>query len=144
VVSEARMMRIDFIRRVVAAIMGAGGAANGIFMLAAPALWYDSVPGLPHTGPFNPHFVADIGVAYIVASLALVARAWRPVYWPAAAAGAAFMIGHALIHVLDVMMERTGNVSVDVWLVIVPALLAAWAAWPERAERSAQAKVGQP
>lgn len=99
-------------------------------MLAAPALWYDSVPGLPHTGPFNAHFVSDIGVAYLVASAGLITRAWRPRYWPAAVAGAAFMIGHAVIHVLDIMMERTGDAGVDVWLVIVPALVAAWAAAP--------------
>jgi hypothetical protein len=130
------MNKLGLMKRGLAAIIGASGAANGIFMLAAPALWYDSVPGLPHTGPFNPHFVADIGVAYLVAGMALIARAWRSVYWPAAVAGAAFMIGHALIHVLDVVSERTGNVNVDVWLVIIPALVAAWAAWPSKGEPS--------
>lgn len=122
-------------KRILAAVIGVGGAANGVFMLAAPPLWYDSVPGLAHTGPFNPHFVSDIGVAYLVASLALIARAWRPRYWPAAVAGAAFMIGHAIIHVLDIVSERTGNVAVDIGLVIVPALLAAWAAFPDKSER---------
>jgi hypothetical protein len=122
------------IKRAIAALLGAGGAANGAFMLAAPPLWYDSIPGLAHTGPFNPHFVSDIGVAYLVASLALLARAWRPRYWPAAVAGAAFMCGHALIHVLDIALERTGNVGVDVWLVIVPAALAVWVAFPAKEE----------
>ena len=126
------MSKLEGMKRVVAALVGIGGAANGVFMLAAPPLWYDSVPGLAHTGPFNAHFVSDIGVAYLVVSLALIARAWRPRYWPAAVAGAAFMIGHAIIHVLDIVSERTGNVSVDVGLVIVPALLAAWAAWPDK------------
>ena len=129
-------MRPGAVKRVLAALLGLSGAANGGFMLAAPALWYDSVPGLPHTGPFNPHFVMDIGVVYVVASAALIARAWRPRYWPAAVAGAAFMIGHAAIHVADVVTERTGNVGVDVWLVIVPALLAAWAAFPAKGETS--------
>ena len=129
-------MMLGAVKRVLAALLGLGGAANGVVMLAAPTLWYDSVPGLPHTGPFNPHFVMDIGVAYLVASAALIARAWRPRYWPAAVAGAAFMIGHAAIHVADVVTERTGNVGVDVWLVIVPALLAAWAAFPAKGEAS--------
>ncbi|MEQ1812199.1 MAG: hypothetical protein ABL889_19885 [Terricaulis sp.] len=128
-------MNIRLIKRVVAALLGIGGAANGGFMLAAPPLWYDSVPGLAHTGPFNPHFVSDIGVAYVVAGLALLARAWRPGYWPAAVGGAAFMCGHAIIHVLDIVSARTGNVGVDVGLVIVPALLAAWAAFPAKTER---------
>lgn len=132
-------MQLAPLKRVLAALLGIGGAANGVFMLAAPPLWYDSVPGLAHTGPFNPHFVMDIGVAYLVASLALIARAWRPRYWPAAVAGAAFMCGHAIIHVMDVVAERTGNVGVDVWLVIVPAPLAAWASSPARAELSSKA-----
>ena len=122
-------------KRILAAVIGVGGAANGVFMLATPPLWYDSVPGLAHTGPFNAHFVSDIGVAYLVASVALLARAGRPRYWPAAVAGAAFMIGHAIIHVLDIVSERTGNVAVDIGLVIVPALLAAWAAFPDKSER---------
>lgn len=129
-------MKLGAVKRVLAAVLGFGGAANGVVMLAAPALWYDSVPGLAHTGPFNPHFVMDIGVAYLVASMTLLARAWRPRYWPAAVAGAAFLIGHAAIYVADVVTERTGNVGVDVWLVIVPALLAAWAAFPARGEAS--------
>lgn len=128
-------MKLGAIKRGVAALLGFTGAANGLFMLAAPAIWYDSVPGLPHTGPFNAHFVSDIGVAYLVASVALLARTWRSLYWPAAVAGAAFMCGHAIIHVLDIALERTGNAGVDVWLVIVPALLAAWAAFPSKEER---------
>lgn len=125
------------LKRILAGGVGLTGALNGAFMLIDGARWYDTVPGLPHTGPFNPHFVADIGAAYLVASLALIARAWRPRYWPAAVAGAAFMLAHALIHVADLTMQRSGNPSVDIFLVIVPSLLAAWAAWPDRSERTA-------
>lgn len=121
-------------KRVLAAILGAIGALNGAFMLIDGARWYDTVPGLPHTGPFNPHFVADIGAAYLVASLALIARAWRPRYWPAALAGAAFMVAHALIHVADLTMAKSGDWRVDVFLVIVPAALAAWAALPDKGD----------
>jgi hypothetical protein len=49
-------------------------------------------------------------------------------------AGAAFMCGHAMIHVLDIALQRTGNAGIDVGLVIVPALLAAWAAFPAKSE----------
>ena len=122
------------LKRIVAAALGVIGALNGVFMLADGARWYDSVPGLAHTGPFNPHFVADIGAAYLVASLALIARAWRARYWPAAAAGAGFMVAHALIHVADLTMQRSGDPRVDIGLVIIPAALAMWAALPENAE----------
>jgi hypothetical protein len=119
------------LKRILAALLGAGGAINGAFMLVDGARWYDSVPGLAHTGPYNPHFVADIGAAYLVASLALIARAWRPRYWPAAIAGAGFMAAHALIHVADLSLQRSGDPRVDVGLVIVPAALALWAALPD-------------
>ena len=118
------------IRLILAGVLGAGGALNGLFMLADGARWYDSVPGLAHTGPFNPHFVADIGAAYLVASVALMARAWRPRYWPAALAGAAFFVAHALIHVADLALARSGEPGVEIGLVIIPAALSLWAALP--------------
>ena len=61
------MMRV-----IVAWIVGLGLAANGLTMLAFPDAWYDLVPGVPQTGPFNPHFVRDIGAAYLVAGATLV------------------------------------------------------------------------
>lgn len=122
------------LKRILAGAIGLTGALNGAFMLIDGARWYDSVPGLAHTGPFNPHFVADIGAAYLVAGLALIARAWRGRYWPAAVAGAGFMVAHALIHVADLTTERSGDPRVDVALVIVPAALAAWSAHPGKGE----------
>ena len=124
------------LKRGLAGLLGATGALNGAFMLIDGARWYDTVPGLAHTGPYNPHFVADIGAAYLVAGLALIARAWRPRYWPAAIAGAAFMVAHAMIHMLDLTFERSGNPSVDIFLVILPSLLALWSALPARAEKA--------
>ena len=50
-------------------------AANGLFMLADPASWYAMVPGVPETGPSNPHFVRDIGAVYVVAGGALAVLA---------------------------------------------------------------------
>jgi len=120
------------LKRWLAAILGTTGVLNGAFMLIDGARWYDTVPGLAHTGPFNPHFVADIGAAYLVAGLALIARAWRPQLWPAAVAGAAFMVAHALIHVADLTLQRSGDPRVDIFLVILPSLIAAWAATPDK------------
>ena len=35
---------------------------NGLFMLIAPLVWYDFVPGVTDTGFFNQHFIRDIGI----------------------------------------------------------------------------------
>ena len=69
-------------RRLIAAILAIPTLINGLAMLVAGPFWYASVPGVTETGPFNPHFVQDIGVAFLAAGLALAARAWRPQYWP--------------------------------------------------------------
>ncbi|MGA0605305.1 hypothetical protein ACO2Q0_04830 [Phenylobacterium sp. VNQ135] len=76
--------------------------ANGLAMLFNGLAWYGAVPGVTSTGPYNAHFVRDIGAAYLVAALGLAWFAWKPREgWPALAAGAAFLTVHAAIHVYD-------------------------------------------
>jgi hypothetical protein len=42
---------------------------NGAWMLLFPQSWYTDLPAdVPHTGPFNAHFVRDLGVASLVLS----------------------------------------------------------------------------
>ena len=86
-------------RRLIAAILAIPTFFNGLAMLAAGPTGTKRA-GVAETGPFNPHFVQDIGMAFLVAGLALAARAWRPRYWPAAVAGAGFLAAHALIHLV--------------------------------------------
>lgn len=76
--------------------------ANGTVMLGAPLSWYDAVPGVPATGPYNPHFVRDIGCAYLTCALGTGWFAWRPRQgWGAMAAGAVWLALHAAVHVYD-------------------------------------------
>src|SRR6476619_8027266 len=58
-------------RGAVAWILGIALAANGLVMLGAPAAWYAAVPGVAATGPFNAHFIRDIGVAYVLCGASL-------------------------------------------------------------------------
>ena len=122
------------IKRWIAGILGAMSAFNGAFMLADGARWYAAIPGVTHTGPFNPHFVADIGAAFLAAGLALIARAWRPRYWAAATAGVGFLAMHALIHVGDIATGHAADPANDLALVVAPAALAVWAALPAKGE----------
>lgn len=115
-------------------ILGYGLLINGVFMLLAPLAWYQLVPGLEATGPFNQHFVRDIGSVYSVtgASLLWLMRDVRA--WPAALAGGAFLALHALVHVWDMI---NGSIvlevlAFDLVAVFAPAALVLWLALDSR------------
>ena len=121
-------------RRLIAAILAIPTLINGLVMLVAGPFWYASVPGVAATGPFNPHFVQDIGVAFLVAGLALAARAWRPRYWPAAIAGAGFLAAHGLIHLVAIIDGHDHEAMSDFVGVVVPSALALYSAYPSQGE----------
>lgn len=92
-------------KRAIAAVLSLVLAANGLAMLFAARWWYGLVPGVTATGPFNHHFVEDIGAAYLAAAGALALAAVRPAAGRGAAAGAAaFLLLHAGIHLAAVAM----------------------------------------
>jgi hypothetical protein len=122
-------------RRWLSGILAIFNVANGLLMLFAGSLWWEHVAGARETGPFNPHFVQDVGAAFAVAGLALGARAWRGQYWPAAVAGAGFLAAHALIHLAMIATGHDHHAVEDLAAVIVPAALAVYSAFPSPKER---------
>ena len=101
-------------------------------MLAVPAAWYASVPGIVGTGPFNAHFVRDVGAGYLIAGAALAWFAANRGALPAAQAGAAFLAVHALVHLWDAAAgrEHVHQLLVDLPTVFLPPILAIWIVWP--------------
>jgi hypothetical protein len=82
--------------------LGAGTLANAAWMLIDPQGWYAGVHGVPDFGPYNEHFVRDIGCAFATAGLALVGAAAFPAARLAlTVSGTAFFVLHALLHVFD-------------------------------------------
>ena len=124
-------------RRSISAILAVATVVNGFLMLVAGPFWYASVPGASETGPYNPHFVQDIGAAFLVAGLALAARAWRPTYWPAAVAGAAFLAVHALLHLVMIMAGHDHHAGFDLVAIVFSSALALYSAFPTPGERHA-------
>ena len=119
-------------RVTLAVILGLALAANGAFMLAAPQVWYGITPGVPDTGPFNPHFVRDIGCAYLLTGGAFL---WFGVDARARAAaltGGVFLTLHALVHLWDAAAGRESldHLVQDLPAVVAPPVLAVWLAWP--------------
>ena len=126
--SEAKR-RLDLLGWILL-ISGAGSIANALWMLAGPMHWYHELPAaVPDTGPFNPHFVRDIGCAFLTVGLALGWAALSPRYrYPLVAMASVFLVAHAVLHVYD-----TGRGAVDHthwWLdlpgVYAPAAIGVW------------------
>jgi len=124
-------------QRSLAAILAVPTILNGLAMLVAGPFWYGTVPGVTATGPFNPHFVQDIGLAFLAAALALGARAWRSRYWPAAVAGAGFLAAHALLHLVMIVGGHSHHTGFDLLVIVLPAALALYSAFPAQGENHA-------
>ena len=101
--------------------LAGGTAANAIWMLVAPAAWYRDLPaGVPDTGPYNAHFVRDIGCAFATMAVALGLAAWRP-RWraPLLLVVALFFAAHAGLHVFDTLR---GALDADHWALDFPGV----------------------
>ncbi|MCI3132290.1 hypothetical protein [Phenylobacterium aquaticum] len=121
--------------RIVCAVLAVILGINALAQLFAPFWWYGAVPGVTATGAYNPHFVRDIGAAYLAVTLGLGWFAWRPVQgWPALVAGALFLSVHAAIHVFDASCSASGwhDVLRDLPGVYLPALAAGWIAFARK------------
>ncbi|WP_232328629.1 hypothetical protein [Sphingomonas horti] len=102
-------------------------------MLVSPAGWYFAVPGVTTTGPFNQHFIRDIGIIFIFIGCGFLLGIVRPVHrvllW---GAPVMWLWGHALFHFWEVAVGICGpSVLVrDFPAVTLPALIgAAITAW---------------
>lgn len=110
----------------IAILLGLAALGNGIFMTVAPESWYWLVPGVPDRGPFNQHFLRDIGINYMLIGAAFIYGAMyakhRLVLW---LMPTAWLTGHAIFHVWEVLVGICGPESliVDFGGVTLPALL---------------------
>lgn len=114
------------ITRSISALLAVVLGGNGLVMLFAGLWWYGGVPGVTASGPFNPHFVRDIGAAYLVVGASLAAFAWRPrAAWPALAAAAGFLTLHMAVHIFDAACgtRPLQDVARDFGAVYLPALV---------------------
>jgi hypothetical protein len=116
--------------------LGLGSAVNGLFMLISPANWYFAVPGVTNTGPFNQHFVRDVGLIFLLVAIAMLAGFARPgARVPLWSAAALWLAGHALFHFWEVAVGicGPGALAQDFPAVTLPAILTtALALWAWR------------
>lgn len=109
-----------------AVIMGIGALMNGLYMLYSPADWYFAVPGVTTTGPFNQHFIRDIGLIFLFMGGAFLVGSVRPQYrillW---ATATLWLWAHALFHFWEVAVGICGPDALarDFPAVTLPAIL---------------------
>lgn len=102
---------------------GAVMVANGLWMLGHAFHWFFTIPAaLPDTGHANGHFIRDVGVAYLVLGAALAWSTLRLAERRAAyVCATAFVLGHALVHVAEILL---GALPPSHWLIDLPLVLA--------------------
>lgn len=109
-----------------AMLLGIGGISNGLYMLISPVGWYFAVPGVTTTGPFNQHFLRDIGIIFLFLGAAFLIgaarRETRPVLWGGATL---WLACHALFHIWEVAAGICGSSALvrDFPAVSLPALI---------------------
>nr|WP_035486811.1 hypothetical protein [Geminicoccus roseus] len=121
-------------------------SANGLFMLATPQVWYDSVPGVTDTGFFNQHFIRDIGLIQLFLGVAFgvgLARPERRIgLWLVATL---WLAAHAAFHLWEVAVGICAPSALlrDFPAVSLPAIVGAvltfWAISQRHARGSAYA-----
>ncbi len=115
------------------AVFAASNAANAVWMLVAPAHWYRVLPaGVPDFGPFNEHFVRDIGVVFLMMAIALAWAAAAPARRVTIVAVVSlFYVLHAALHVFDTARGFVGpeHWGLDAGGIYLPALLMVAVTW---------------
>lgn len=119
--------------RALLVLLGLFHILDGLAMLFAPGTWFALVPGVAMTGPFNHHFVQDVGLAFVASGTGLAWGGSKSAYAGIlAAAGAAWPALHALLHIwgwLTGMMTDFHIVTTEALGVVLPAALGVVLAW---------------
>lgn len=98
--------------------------ANGGWMVVSPQGWYATVPGVTHTGPFNRHFVLDIGFIYLATgAMLLAALLWRRHAVPLVSGSAIWVVLHVGLHVVELGHGSAGHALTEAAGVLAPAFL---------------------
>jgi uncharacterized membrane protein len=108
-------------------ILGAIDILTGIEMFFFPSSWfYKLVPGVPETGPFNAHLVADGGTFFLAIGVGLLIASRDPTrHWAAIVVAAIAGMMHAALHIWS---HEEGILSLDhltteVLGIYIPALI---------------------
>jgi hypothetical protein len=114
-------------RRTLYVVFALIALVNAVWMLASPESWYTGLPAaVPDTGPYNGHFIRDLGVVFLIIAGGF---SWCARHVdrskPVLIAITLFYVGHAIVHLLDLVSGRLphSHWGIDTPAVFLPALI---------------------
>jgi uncharacterized membrane protein len=136
--------------KIVLWILGAMSLINGIAMFFAPSTWFFRlVPGVPETGPFNAHLVADSGTFFMAVGVGLLIAGFDPKRHVAVVIVAAIAnLFHSILHIYSheaglLSLAHLGTEILGIYLptlvLIALALMLLRSRPPRGIEKSARA-----
>lgn len=103
---------------------------TGLYISVAPFVFYETGPGVSDTGPYNMHFLRDVGFAFTVSSLGITYGLLRRLK-PLIVFGTAWLAMHGLFHfVLWIVHSNpaSNDALIDLGIVVLPAALLSYLA----------------
>jgi hypothetical protein len=119
--------------------MAAASLANGALMILFSEQWYLCLITPERAALFNPHFVVDVGAAYITIGTGLLWAALRPQYaFPLAGMALLFSLLHAGNHVYEYLSfgNPTRYLAIELLGIWAPVLVFGWLARALRPPRA--------
>jgi len=108
-------------------VLGVFSLINGIEMFFTPSIWFFRlVPGVPETGPFNAHLVADGGTFFIAMGVGLLIAGFDPArHYAVVIVAAVANLFHSILHLYSheaglLSLEHVGTEVIGIYL---PTLL---------------------
>lgn len=99
---------------------------TGLYISVFPLLFYETGPGVSDTGPYNMHFLRDVGFAFTISALG-IAYGLRRKLKPLLVFGTAWLAMHGLFHLILWFMHPSFEGAVnDLILVVLPAAVATY------------------
>ena len=98
---------------------------TGLYLIVSPYGFYENAPGVTDTGPYNMHFIRDVGFAFTVSALGIAFGLTRRLK-PLVVFGTAWLAMHGMFHLIlwFVHSDHTSETAlIDLAVVVFPAVL---------------------
>ncbi len=110
--------------------LGAFYLITGLYLMVAPMHFYMTAPGVVDTGPYNMHFIRDVGFAFTLSALGM-GYGIRERLKPLVLFGASWLVTHGAFHLVLYLGHHdhmSATALIDVAIVVFPAMFTAFLA----------------